>query len=173
MAPPADALRLFQDAYGQHVPECPRFSLPQLTVDMLKSQAKRIPDGWVPELWLFCPDALWEGLQTLLNICEELGQWPEATTHWRVVCIPKANAGSEAVEVDKVRPIAIGPILYRMYAGVRAKQLSPLIGSRLAAGHAGGNQGADAQVQLLDMHLPLRLQAASQGCYLSGLCQGL
>ena len=50
-------------------------------------------------------------------------------------------------------PIAIGPILYRMYAGIRAKQLYPLIGIRLAAGRAGGNQAADSQVQLLDMQL--------------------
>ena len=56
-------------------------------------------------------------------------------------------------------PIAIGPILYRMYAGIRAKQLYPLIGIRLAAGHAGGNQAADSQVQLLDM----QLRAATEG----------
>ena len=61
---PTDALRVFQNAFGQHVPECPRFSLPQLTVEILKSQAKRMkgkaggPDGWIPELWLYCPDAL-------------------------------------------------------------------------------------------------------------------
>lgn len=64
---------------------------------------------------------------------ETQGPWPQPLLHWKVTFIPKPQPD----QVD-VRPIAVGPMIYRLWSSLRLKHVQPSLD--YSAGPTGGAQ---------------------------------
>ena len=121
----------FLKFYEQYVPTCPTVSLPQLTkeefravVGTMKRKAAG-PDGWSSDLMLQLPDQAWDQLVSLVQQIEAKGQWPADLHHWKITFIPKSkSSGAVPTEALKVRPVSVGPLLYRCWAKLRFRHIS-------------------------------------------------
>lgn len=55
---------------------------------------------------------------------ETLGYWPPPLLKWKVVCIPKDSVGpGKACPTMKLRPISVGPFVYRLWSAIRVRQV--------------------------------------------------
>ena len=109
-------------------------------------------DGWNAELLFLLPLDAWERLAEILRAIEKRGVWPDICVNWRVACIPKA--GKDGVpQPDSLRPIAIGQVIYRMWASIRAKSVASSLSRQFGAKQAGGKGTLDAETMVLDFFL--------------------
>ena len=111
------------------------------------------PDGWqVKELKLWTGPLL-EWVAELLALVEATGQWPKELTRAETVLLPK---GGSADPLDR-RPITLLPMLYRIWAALRATQLRAWMRSAgiptLVAGRSGTMKSAEHQGLLLGLEL--------------------
>ena len=109
-------------------------------------------DGFSARLLASLPDAAVHRLAEFLACCEQQGQWPSSLTHWKVVCIPKVK-GENLCGVDETRPISVAPIIYRIWAKIRMRELAPWCSQFLHPCQAGGLHGQDAETLTLCMDL--------------------
>ena len=107
------------------------------------------PDGISAQNLLTMPNEGWERFTAMIGRFENLSQFPAAVTHWKVVFIPKGGS-NDKLTVDKLRPLSVGSMVYRIWARCRVKQLSPFLEQHLAPLQA--NRKMDPEV----LHLILR-----------------
>lgn len=98
------------------------------------------------------PDEATDQLADFLKHCERISEWPEPQTHWRMVSLPK-EAGAGTTYVDRLRPISVGPLVYRWWACMRAQQGAQNIGEAFVAGQGGGHGTHDATGLVLELQL--------------------
>ena len=104
-------------------------------------------DGWEAQALLALTPLMFDRFVFFLQEVERLQQWPDALCAWRVVYIPKKisrNPGS-------YRPIAVGAILYRAWAKLRASQVARKFSSSFAPTQGGGRGVPDAPVLVMDI----------------------
>ena len=95
-----------------------------------------------------------ERLAALLADCEERDRFPANMRHWRIAFIPKKRKGKIA-SMDELRPIAVGPIVYRLWSRVCLQSVSDSLSSSLLPTQGGGVQGHDAETETLVTSLHL------------------
>ena len=110
------------------------------------------PDGLSGAMISLLPQPALIRAAQILNLFERRGTWPRALLEWRIVFLPKQKAGNVA-RLDEVRPICIGPTLYRVWASLRLDQMKPWLASFLGTHQAGGVGGPDVTTLLLTMEL--------------------
>lgn len=124
----------FVQAYAAWIPHNPELVTPELTAQGLKDTVRQMrrkaagPDQWSAEALLLLPDMAWERLTELLLQVEQVGKWPAPLVQWRLTFLPKVSADKTGVthyHVAKVRPIAIGSLIYRAWSKHRFAQISP------------------------------------------------
>ena len=102
------------------------------------------------KIYLPCPTMDgWERFTAMICRFENLSQFPAAVTHWKVAFTPKGGPN------DKLRPLSVGSMVYRIWARCRVKQLSPLLEQHLAPLQA--NRKIDPEA----LHLILRGESRS------------
>lgn len=70
-------------------------------------------DRWCAQALLLLPNPAWQRLLGVLTLVETSHRWPSSLTHWRICFLPKQNSGEAPTDATKVRPIAVGPLLFR------------------------------------------------------------
>jgi len=109
-------------------------------------------DGWDACCLLQLPDEAFQQLVDLLTRIEAGAPWPAGLTHWRITFIPKTQETSVGpTDVLKVRPISIGPLLYRAYAKLRFVQLGRFLLSSLPDLQVGGLPNLSAEMLVLSL----------------------
>ena len=128
----------FCQLYHEDLPEtCPEYASSPLTLWDLRHAAVDMtrkatgPDGISAQNLLTMPNDGWERFTAMMCRFENLSQFPAAVTHWKVVFIPKGGT-NDKLTVDKLRPLSVGSMVYRIWARCRVKQLSPLLEQHLA-----------------------------------------
>lgn len=166
--PPSRIKERFEEAFGGYAPPGPEWEVQALSAGDLQEAARRGrgkaagPDGWAAEELLLLPQEAWEALACILGRWEESGLLPEAIVQWRMCFIPKAGgpaavghsaAGSQnaPTPADKVRPISVGAIVYRMWGSARVRQLGDQLQAMLPQGQAGGVKRSSALHVLLEL----------------------
>ena len=104
-------------------------------------------------MWLAWPTAALQRLCQVFSCIEQTGVWPQSCLHWRTVFIPKGSAQDRVSRVDKVRPISIANLLYRVWASHVTSQLSRFVAPPYAPGQGGGFEAPDPECLLLDLQL--------------------
>ena len=120
------------------------------------------PDGLSGAMISLLPQPALIRAAQMLNNFERRGKWPEALLERRVVFLPKQKAGNVA-RLDEVRPICIGPSLYRLVASLRLDQMKPWLANFLDEHQTGGVGGPDVASLLLTMELDKNPQAFPVG----------
>ena len=145
----------FVQAYAAWIPHNPELVTPELTAQGLKDTVRQMrrkaagPDQWSAEALLLLPDMAWERLTELLLQVEQVGQWPAPLVQWRLTFLPKVSAAKTGVtHVAKVRPIAIGSLIYRAWSKHRFAQISPGLVGLLHQRQVGGLPGIGAEMML-------------------------
>jgi hypothetical protein len=143
------------DAYQDFYPTRPDFQLPDLSVRELRAVARAMrhraagTDLWSADALLLLPPPAWDRLVQLFAAVEASGAWPNAFYDWRVTFIPKGS-GDKPCHVHDVRPIAVGALLYRIWAKVRFGHAAKAWGSDLLHPlQVGGLPGLDAESLLV------------------------
>mmetsp|Transcript_135111 Transcript_135111/g.431341 ORF Transcript_135111/g.431341 Transcript_135111/m.431341 type:complete len:1016 (-) Transcript_135111:93-3140(-) len=128
------------------------------------------PFGWSYNILLQLPPDAWESLARVLGIIEKCGAWPESLTHWRIAFIPKVSGVSAAAaRADKVRPIAIGSCIYRMWSKLRCQQLAHHVVPRFKLNQAGAARIHDAATLAVEIAMEADLKGYEFGCSLDFL----
>ena len=162
------AVDKYRRLYDPFILQSDGFSVPELDVADLRKAAQKAQktaagcDGWSAALLLVLPNQAWLQLVDILTRCETDAVWPDGMLAWRVVYLPK-EVKSGATSTMKVRPIAIGPALYRLWSSVRAHQLGQALQSKFSSRHAGGTGGVNPQVLLLDMQVKQQCEGHDTG----------
>ena len=76
-------------------------------------------DGWRIAEVKSLPDFFLDRLAVLLNTIEETGVWPQALAQGAVSLIGKG----EGAEPLKMRPISVMPVVYRLWAATRVREV--------------------------------------------------
>ncbi|KAJ9446314.1 Ribonuclease HI [Diplonema papillatum] len=84
----------------------------------MKKSASAGMHGWRIHELQQLPNSLLEGFARVLNEVEESGEWPEELMHALVSLIPKPKSTGDPLSQ---RPISVAPVLYRIWAAIRAK----------------------------------------------------
>ena len=113
---------------------------------------------------LLLPEEAWNQLSELSTLIEEVGSLPESACHWRLAFVPEEqpignethspNLTGTSVHVpgpDEVKPIAVGQLLYSLWAGIRAQECSNDISATFASRQAGGRKTHDAETLVMDI----------------------
>ena len=106
-------------------------------------------DGWTFKLLLLLPVEIWDQLADLLNLIEAVGTWPPDMHHWKITFIPKEGTGTVPAP-EEVRPIAVGAVLYRLWAKLRTDACSYDISATFGTRQGGGKGTFDAETLLSD-----------------------
>ena len=77
---------------------------------------------------------------------------PTLIRHWKVVFIPKQKQNSVPKAAD-VRPISVGPVIYRSWGQIRLRHFRHFLTSALSSHQAGGVGGPDVSSLLLSYDL--------------------
>ena len=109
--------------------ELPPFpSLPPLSDDVVEQAVARLPlgrapgpDDWAGDELRRWPRPLLRALAALLRKVEELGRWPAGLQAAEVVLLPKPG-GDPNLPLHK-RPITLLPVIYRLWARLRLRQV--------------------------------------------------
>lgn len=88
----------------------------------------------------------------MLQRCEQEACWPQGMLHWRVVYIPKEN-GTGPTPTMKVRPISVGPAVYRLWPAVRARHVGAMLAPRFRPHQAATAGSIGPHGLLLDMEV--------------------
>ena len=127
----------YKDEFREFLPDQNCSWSKELSVDLLLRAAKKIkktasgPDGWSAALLLALPTEAWHRLTQVLEVCENCGAWPRALLVWRVVFLPKEPKNGIPCKTMKLRPISVGPVLYRIWASLRTREAADQFQSRL------------------------------------------
>ena len=145
-----DCVEEYREAYDDNFrTPVGRFEPSALTLPVLRSILGRMkrkaagPDAWTADLWLALPTAALERLCQVVSCVERAGVWPQSCLHWRTVCIHKGSSQDKVSRVDKVRPISMANMLYRVWASHVASQLSRFVAPLFATGQGGGFAAPD------------------------------
>lgn len=138
-------------AEGEQAPEPVSGGEVRRCIKKMRGRAAR-PDGWAAALFEQLPDEATDELAEFLRDCENAGEWPEPLTHWRLVFLPK-EAGAGVTDADRLRPISVGPLVYRIWACIRVQQGAQGIGEAFVAGQGGGRGTQDAMGLVLELQL--------------------
>ena len=150
----------FWSRYGQYVrqPSVEWPGLAPLDAKELRRVAKEGaakaggPDGFTPQMIAWLPDEALTRLADLLNLCEREGRFPDDMLHWKIAFLPKKRQGKIA-SLGDVRPVAVGPIVYRLWARLRLQAVRDALSTCLLHTQGGGVRGQDAQTLVLSLHL--------------------
>ena len=113
----------------------------QAAVKRYKPRAARGSDGYSRDDLLHMPLPRTQELLDLLHDVEQSGNWPQQLTTGLVHALDKCN-GCESVA--GFRPICLFSIVYRTWAGIRARQLLRWLSEVSPAGAFGFLQGHEA-----------------------------
>ena len=89
------------------------------TLSKMRSSGSCGMDGWRTAEIKALPNFFLDRLAELLNIVEDSGTWPQALAQGAVSLISKG----EGAEPLKLRPISVMPIVYRLWAAHRVRQV--------------------------------------------------
>ena len=126
---PQSSIRAFLSEYHAWIPNFPQIQCPELSADDLRKSVRQMrhkaagTDQWCASALLALPDTAWAQLVQILRQVETWGTWPDALTQWRLTFVPKGQNAAQVTEATKVRPIAIGSLIFRAYAKRRFHQL--------------------------------------------------
>jgi hypothetical protein len=81
------------------------------------------PDFWSPHELRELPDSWLAALCELLTSFERAGRWPKDLSRSFVALIPKQGASHEG----QLRPIALLPYIYRIWAACRKHSFTPMV----------------------------------------------
>ena len=150
---------LFLDHYREYLPEptqCPE--VPEITLQDLRREIRAMRgkatglDGVSPDILGGLPDAALTRLIELFELFEQKQAWPQTLVHWRIVMLPKVKDG-DFCSVSNTRPIAVGPVLYRLWGKLRMKTLAPWLAQFTHPMQAGGVGGQDAETLTLSLEM--------------------
>ena len=98
-------------------PELPPLQGPVLhgIVRAVSARAAAGVDGWRARELKELPPVFWDRLAVLLHLCERVGRWPRPLRAGMVALLPKAGKQDPA----EMRPIAVLPLVYRIWAAAR------------------------------------------------------
>lgn len=140
----------FLETFSSTLPEQhDELPLPGIAVEEIKKAARKMagkaagPDGFQAEFLLLLPDIALSRLAELYSCFEKSGEWPRAMIHWRLAFLPKAKKNSIPTP-EEMRPIAIGHVLYRLWARVRLLHVQSHVKQFLAPFQS-GYQGPSCQ----------------------------
>ena len=128
-SPPPDWDK-FKERFGQYLPEGPAMRAGPLTAQTLRRSLSKMQssgscglDGWRIAEVKSLPDFFLDRLAVLLNTVEETGVWPQALAQGAVSLIGKG----EGAEPLKLRPISVMPVVYRLWAATRVREVLDLL----------------------------------------------
>lgn len=78
--------------------------------------------------------------------------WPEPLLHWKVCFLPKNWTDGAIPSLGDVRPISVGPVVYRIWSSIRLQHLRSFLSQSLLKDQA-GFLGPDVQSVLLTLDL--------------------
>ena len=151
----------------------PFFDLPRLTGTMfqeaartMKTQGASGPGSWkIPEMRAL-PIRAHEELAAIFQKCEDLAYFPAKLCGTFTTCIPKTEG---TPRVEALRPICVEPLLWRMYARIRAAQVMEKIQGQLSPNQHGSRAG-HSTTQVV-MEIKAQLDWAAQRDLLPTLVQ--
>eukprot|EP00969_Alexandrium_andersonii_P195356 8630858-Alexandrium_andersonii.AAC.1 len=96
------------------------------------------------------PDVCLLHLLALWREVERQGRWPDGFGDWRIAFLPKAGASAfdRAVPPAKYRPLSIGPLAYRLWAGIRYAHCAEYLATLYHPNQAGAKSLHDAETLL-------------------------
>ena len=149
----------FQNKFHQDFPpQRPAPNIPKIQCTDLKRAAMKMHkkatglDGISADVILRLPQRSLMRLAQLLHKFERSGQWPDGLLHWKVCFLPKQRQNGAAATLGNVRPISIGPVIYRMWSSIRLRHLRTFLAETLLEDQA-GFLGPDAAASLLQIDL--------------------
>lgn len=148
---PSDYMRRYENFL--HFPN-PSPAKTPLAADRISKSLKKMFqkatgfDGISARLLINLPGPFPRAFGSVLNLCEEIGSWPQALVRWRVVCIPKTKDHT-ICSTSETRPLSIAPVIYRIWASIRIKEMAAWAASFLHPLQAGGVGGQDAEALAL------------------------
>ena len=139
----------FWQLYAEDLPPRRRApKLPPINCAQIKKVAMQLrrkaygPDGVSAQMLLQLPQPALIRAGQMLNMFERRGTWPVGLQHWKIIFLPKKRPCSVPT-LSGVRPIAVGPIMYRLWSSLRLKQLNTWVADRFDKFQAGGQGGPD------------------------------
>ena len=118
----------FQARFGSHVPQRCNGAVDPLTADILRATLGRMSNsaslgagGWSVGELKQLPDQLLEMICQLCHLIEQTGRWPEALSLGLITPIVKDEL--RPLTAGNTRPITVMPLLYRLWASARVRQL--------------------------------------------------
>ena len=150
-----DAQNFFNNFFDSLPAPQEEMPLPCISVEDIKKAAKKMsskaagPDGFEAEFLLLLPEVALARLAELFSCFENAGAWPRTFLHWKTVFLPKVKK-DRLPTLEEMRPIAIGHILYRIWARVRLLHVQSHFKQFLAPFQA-GFQGPSCQDLFLSL----------------------
>ena len=119
----------FQQRFGQYIPtHVPMERLGAITPEMLRETLRRMSLGtslgagsWSVQELRLLPDSLLLKLCEVFAAIEATGRWPEDLAVGLVTCLQKDV--DKPLNAKNTRPITVMPLVYRLWAGTRMRQL--------------------------------------------------
>ena len=149
----------FWQTFGPYMPaRAPSPVLPKITCADIQQAAQKMSkratwlDGLAAQHISSLPQPALIRLAQLLLLFERKSCWPEGLKHWKVVFIPKQKQNSVPKAAD-VRPISVGPVIYRIWGQIRLRHCRHFLTSALSSHQAGGVGGPDVSSLLLSYDL--------------------
>lgn len=152
-------------------PARPVFDIPNITSDDIRKMAKKMvgkasgPDGFAAQQLVLLPEDALARLAQLLSAIETQGRWPQPLLHWKVTFLPKPRPPGQVAGLGDVRPIAVGPVIYRLWSSLRLKQVQPSLHGLLSPGPA-GHRGLDVDNIILSLDLAFDSESYPYGAAL-------
>ena len=141
--------------------DCP--PLPSIGRKEIRRRAARISakatglDGVSARMLSQLPDHAIDRLIDMLHQFEEEGSWPEELLQWKLVFLPKVARRGKIPLGNQLRPISIGPVIYRVWSAVRLQHVRGFLSQFLLPNQA-GFQGPGVQDLLLSFELEYTAQ---------------
>ncbi|CAE7750383.1 unnamed protein product [Symbiodinium microadriaticum] len=130
---------------------------PELLVQHLKAKlpGSAGADGWRADELLAFPMATWRCFLDLWHSWCQQGAFPSCWRHSRQIFLPKAEVLDGALEVDRMRPICVQPVLCRALSSCMAQLCRDWVLTKVDACTFGAlrGRGVEAAVLLLDAAL--------------------
>lgn len=80
-------------------------------------------DGVSARMLSQLPDHAIDRLIDMLHQFEEEGSWPEELLQWKLAFLPKVATRGKTPLGNQLRPISIGPVIYRVWSAVRLQHV--------------------------------------------------
>lgn len=120
----------FRQMFHNVIPDrqdCP--PLPSIGRKEIRRRAARMSakatglDGVSARMLSQLPDHAIDRLIDMLHQFEEEGSWPEELLQWKLVFLPKVATRGKTPLGNQLRPISIGPVIYRVWSAVRLQHV--------------------------------------------------